>query len=852
MFPHPKDYIATKSLKELPYYTEEVELLISSIEQLEDMDIVDLLLAGMTSAIFKEDEYFRHYYLLLRSKLNDGDYYSIIDQLHHIVELYNDQVFFLISSSLIDLCLLLYKHCSSPSLKYLSILFYLKGFSLSSYEFDLSIVYLYQAKSIWKIIGYPKGKEKIEDNQLGVLHMHKAKLLAMTIYDKKQQEAFKEELNKAIQVFKQLKDNPSIPPPIPFHQLGTAFLNLEDFTKAETNLLKAINLWGELIKQTEQRTLTEPENLDEQKKLAQFLQNQLFSLTSLIDLYFRIGDTESAHHYLKITKEKCQTLGNSFFYAFANIFLAMNSANPLPILQEILCNNAVTRSNFNSLDIKDNPNLDDILTGNTLIFRALDEKAKYLKSLKKYQQAFECYELIIRLSYKMQKGTKNLFSKYSNARHIKDLCEHALECLDIGDKEAVQKALPLIEYVKGKILADKIEQKSDFKSYNEGDWIQELQQVSDPSTFDDNFQKLLALEYLDKKRFNTPVYNEWVNQIVVPDDSFILSIFVGKRNICFSILQKEGAELISIPKPDDFSQLVKNVWKAANKNHAADLTSFIDLIKPLSELFITPLLAYFKKHQKCYIVLDEEIANLPFELLLTNNKLSEDFAHLPYLINECEIAYLYSLHSKPVQQTKFDIDLWAWVPRFYEQFASLQLDDWAMGLKQKIKESEVSLGEDASKNELVDTLQNRSIETVLLISHTKELNKKNRLLNLGIVCDLKKDKDAIIYWDEISSLRINTQLLITLCCDTVHGEKIIGEGQLSITRAFIAAGAQSVLQTLFRVYNEPSKRLIEQFLVYNKEEANLIYNLAKVKRQMIADNEPPKYWAGFTLIQTSY
>jgi CHAT domain-containing protein len=105
--------------------------------------------------------------------------------------------------------------------------------------------------------------------------------------------------------------------------------------------------------------------------------------------------------------------------------------------------------------------------------------------------------------------------------------------------------------------------------------------------------------------------------------------------------------------------------------------------------------------------------------------------------------------------------------------------------------------------------------------------------------------------DDILGLRLHAELVTLSACETGLGRLERGEGVLGLTRAFLAAGARSVVVSLWRVNDRSTALLMEGFyraLLQRglpREEA-----LAESKRALLAaaETHSPYYWAPFVLV----
>jgi CHAT domain-containing protein len=91
---------------------------------------------------------------------------------------------------------------------------------------------------------------------------------------------------------------------------------------------------------------------------------------------------------------------------------------------------------------------------------------------------------------------------------------------------------------------------------------------------------------------------------------------------------------------------------------------------------------------------------------------------------------------------------------------------------------------------------------------------------------------------------VRSSLVFLSGCETGLGA---GEDFATLARAFLYAGAGSVVATLWRVDDEAAAALAERF--YPRLDAGPSMALAMAQRELLADRRyrAPFYWAGYTL-----
>jgi CHAT domain-containing protein len=89
----------------------------------------------------------------------------------------------------------------------------------------------------------------------------------------------------------------------------------------------------------------------------------------------------------------------------------------------------------------------------------------------------------------------------------------------------------------------------------------------------------------------------------------------------------------------------------------------------------------------------------------------------------------------------------------------------------------------------------------------------NSALALAIppVAGQGRDNGLLQAWEIFEQVRLDADLVALSACDTALGKEMGGEGLLGLTRAFLYAGARSVLGTLWGISDRASPLLMERF-----------------------------------------
>ena len=127
-------------------------------------------------------------------------------------------------------------------------------------------------------------------------------------------------------------------------------------------------------------------------------------------------------------------------------------------------------------------------------------------------------------------------------------------------------------------------------------------------------------------------------------------------------------------------------------------------------------------------------------------------------------------------------------------------------------------------------------------------NSKPETRNLKL-----ETEDGLLTGLEASLLNLQgTELVILSACDSGTGEVKIGEGVMSLRRAFRIAGAETVLASHWKVSDAATSRLMTEFMRRwragePRAEAWRAAQLSLLRDKKESDFSNPYFWAAFTL-----
>jgi CHAT domain-containing protein len=107
--------------------------------------------------------------------------------------------------------------------------------------------------------------------------------------------------------------------------------------------------------------------------------------------------------------------------------------------------------------------------------------------------------------------------------------------------------------------------------------------------------------------------------------------------------------------------------------------------------------------------------------------------------------------------------------------------------------------------------------------------------------------NGLLTADEILDLKLNADLVVLSACYTGRG-RVTDDGVLGLSRSLLAAGAPSVIVSLWAVPDEPTAQLMTAFYQNLQQSPNKAQALRQAMISMIDRYPSPRDWAAFTLI----
>jgi len=366
-------------------------------------------------------------------------------------------------------------------------------------------------------------------------------------------------------------------------------------------------------------------------------------------------------------------------------------------------------------------------------------------------------------------------------------------------------------------------------------------------------------------------------QASLPDDTVLLSYFLGARQSHLWLLSADGLQHHQLAAADDINSAAAALADILRQPRQSP--GKIDwLCRRLSELVLQPVAAQLRQRQ-VVIVADGNLQLVPFNLLPLDPADASDRDLLTrYTPSASVFAALSTRPARALQSLLVLADPMAnsandtsstadragstdgmdqllamrsarqagIVPERLpgarleaQQIASVAAGNYRVNLR---------LGADANRR-FIGHGGLRHHDIVHFATHGV-IDTDLPALSALVLAPEQGQQPTYLYPREIRELQLNADLVVLSGCDTGIGKAVAGHGLMSLSRPFLAAGARQVVASLWQVSDQATAVLMERFyrnLLNDGQAPQLALQSAQQWMQQQERWSHPYFWAGFII-----
>lgn len=386
---------------------------------------------------------------------------------------------------------------------------------------------------------------------------------------------------------------------------------------------------------------------------------------------------------------------------------------------------------------------------------------------------------------------------------------------------------------------------------------------------------LLQLESEKKALMDTlkrdyPGYARLQEKLPVPDldslrralptrDATMIAYYVG-ASYCFAwkIDRKEIKMVRLAVSADSLTRLVADFLQEVSTDAFLEDGSFArsyEAIHRQGRRLYTLLLSPLVDDQppSDLLILPHGVLNtLPFELLLTSapkNTAKPDFRSLPYLFTSSTVHYGYSTQLLPHPYSGSPaFPLCAFAPQYENGPQSPGL------LTYNLAEAEQAVGQLGGQSFVGDAATRSAFQSSASQARTLHFSGHTSLNHAfpSFSSLLFSGEEAALHAYDLYHMDIPADLVVLSSCGSNDGQLHLGEGVMSMARAFRYAGTQNVLATFWRVDDAAAGELIQGFYAALAAGEGKADALRTARMEYLtnckSDRAHPYYWGHYVLI----
>jgi CHAT domain-containing protein/tetratricopeptide (TPR) repeat protein len=376
-------------------------------------------------------------------------------------------------------------------------------------------------------------------------------------------------------------------------------------------------------------------------------------------------------------------------------------------------------------------------------------------------------------------------------------------------------------------------------------------------------------------RYPTPLRTKEIEGLL-DDQTALLQYFLGKERSFLFVVTHGHLASYELPAAGWITDRVRSLRSVLDKPNPLTKARFCQEAAELYGKLLSPAASSLEGKRHFLIAPDGPLYFLPFEALLTKAQgLELPYEKLPYLLLDHTVSYVPSASvlasmrlPRPSSLAKGEM------PKMFVGFAdpiyggppvATQVAGLRGGqtpnlppLPRSREEVEqvarfypgnemLYLGASATKRNVTKNTLLKNARRIHFATHGLVNEIRPELSALALTPEGTED-DGLLRVSEIFNLELASDLVVLSACETGLGKQVVGEGVLGLTRAFLYAGARSVVVSLWPVLETGTPELMKSFYHHLDGSGSKVEALRASKLDMIRRGQAnPSYWAPFIL-----
>ncbi len=563
---------------------------------------------------------------------------------------------------------------------------------------------------------------------------------------------------------------------------------------------------------------------------------------------------------------------------------------------------------FISENFSDNPTEDKIgfryVINESLVKKASVLKIKFLRTgdVTDLNQSLGCLRLAEKLLSKQRNTLDTEDAKWKFLDSNYDLYEDILSSLYHGEGELSLDTLNLLafqyfEQSKSRSLADALAQAEQTRKISgedsllqvladlkrqlfsaqdainrESDKFPESQKVialrEDVVNVDKNIQAVkFALEekypgYFNVKYGYQPMALADVQKMLKTKKKVLLEYFWGNESVYGIGVSDQRVLFKRIGSPDSIRVVVNELLShLTNERSSLGVELFKSFTKNAGELYrilVKPFGLLLSGEKRIQIIPDGSIGQIPFEILVEEppQDMTVNYRSLKYLIKSFTMGYAYSsamFLRKLGKENVATPSLLAFGFTGDKRSGDGTMDlgeiagaeDELKALSEHFKTGKFLIGYEATESNF--KIMAPAFDIIHLAIHGKGDVQKNFAASLYFQSQRDSIDDGELHAYELYGLKLKALMAVLSSCESGLGKGYRGEGMISMANAFTYSGCENILMSLWKVNDQTSTTLMDNFYKYLLEGESIDEALRQAKLNYLELSDEltahPKIWA---------